>query len=338
MRKPQALREGSTIAVLSLSDGAANRFPETYQQGLTALTNMGYNIKEFPNSTATDKYLHDNPKKRAEEFNQAIQDNEVDAIISIIGGEESIRILKYLDTEAFLNNPKIVMGYSDATAYLAYLSSLGAVTFNGPAIMAGLAQAHNFPKYEKHIQEMLRGPETPYEYPEYTEFTSGYPHWGDTDQIGGIQEKQTAPSTRWLQGETTQGKLWGGCWEVLEMMRGTQFWPQKTFFKNKILFLEMSDVPQPQFVRYSLRGYAQAGIFDELAGIVVGRAKGYSSKQQDILDESLLQVAHEVGRDDLSIATNISFGHTDPQIILPHNCEARMSKDKSLTLLESPLQ
>jgi muramoyltetrapeptide carboxypeptidase LdcA involved in peptidoglycan recycling len=45
----------------------------------------------------------------------AFKDPNIKAIISTIGGEESIRILPYIDFELIKNNPKIFMGYSDTT-------------------------------------------------------------------------------------------------------------------------------------------------------------------------------------------------------------------------------
>jgi muramoyltetrapeptide carboxypeptidase LdcA involved in peptidoglycan recycling len=339
VNKPKALKKGDTIAVLSLSSGAAERFPHIYENGLSTLQEMGFQIKEYPTTRASGDYLSEHPQERARDFNAAIQDDDVSAVISSIGGEDAVRILKDIDVEAFKNNPKIVMGYSDATAYIAYLSQHDCVTFNGPTIMAGFSQAKNFEGYTQHINNILTGVETPYTYPTYKKFAHKFPDWNDTENIGKVSEKKDVQTVRWLQGETIEGKLWGGCWEVLEMMRGTPYWPKKEFFTDKILFLETSEgVPPVDVVRCSLRAYAQAGVFDELAGIIVGRSREYTQEMNDELDESLLQIAKESGRKDLSIGVGYSFGHTEPQIILPHNCSVRMSEDGSLTLLESPFK
>jgi muramoyltetrapeptide carboxypeptidase LdcA involved in peptidoglycan recycling len=45
----------------------------------------------------------------------ALKDPSIKAIISSIGGEESIRLLPYIDFDVIKNNPKIFMGYSDST-------------------------------------------------------------------------------------------------------------------------------------------------------------------------------------------------------------------------------
>lgn len=53
-----------------------------------------------------------------------------------------------------------------------------------------------------------------------------------------------------------QGQLFGGCIEVLELMKGTDFWPDKNFWNGKILFFETSEEkPSVDRVRYMLRNY-----------------------------------------------------------------------------------
>ena len=54
----------------------------------------------------------------------AFADKEIKAIIANIGGDDSIRILRYLDKEIILKNPKIFMGYSDITTINVFLGQL----------------------------------------------------------------------------------------------------------------------------------------------------------------------------------------------------------------------
>ena len=50
----------------------------------------------------------------------AFQDKTIKAIICAIGGDDTIRLLPYIDYEVIKNNPKIFMGYSDITRYWCY--------------------------------------------------------------------------------------------------------------------------------------------------------------------------------------------------------------------------
>ena len=138
MIKPKRLKPGDTIAVLSPSAGAAQRFPPVFDKGLSVLRNVfGFRIKEYPTARMSSAELHDNPRARAEDINAAFADKEVDGIICSIGGDDSIRILKYLDLELIRKNHKFIMGYSDSTTFLDYLTLNGLVTYYGSSVMAG---------------------------------------------------------------------------------------------------------------------------------------------------------------------------------------------------------
>lgn len=95
-----------------------------------ALENLGLTIKEFPSARKDASFLYNNPEFRANDINAAFADPEVKAIISSIGGDDSIRILPYLDKKTIVQNPKIVMGYSDTSTLLTYINQLGLVTFH----------------------------------------------------------------------------------------------------------------------------------------------------------------------------------------------------------------
>lgn len=56
-----------------------------------------------------------------------------------------------------------------------------------------------------------------------------------------------------LQGKgIAQGALVGGCNESLDVLRGTELWPNNEFWNEKILFLEPSlECPSPEKARAS---------------------------------------------------------------------------------------
>lgn len=139
--KPKRLKQGDTVAIISPSSGLPNLFPQVYQHGLKQLRErFNLNIKEMPTAMMDMDTLYRNPQRRAEDINAAFADPTVDAIITTIGGDDSVRVLPYLDLDTIRANPKIIMGYSDATTFLTYLNQHGLVTFNGSSIMAGFSQ------------------------------------------------------------------------------------------------------------------------------------------------------------------------------------------------------
>ena len=67
----------------------------------------------------------------------------------------------------------------------------------------------------------------------------------------------------------------GGNLEVLDWLRGTDFWPEIHQWQDAILFLETSeDGISPDMVKFVLRTYAALGILGRLSGILFGRPGG----------------------------------------------------------------
>jgi muramoyltetrapeptide carboxypeptidase LdcA involved in peptidoglycan recycling len=158
-----------------------------------------------------------------------------------LGGNDSVRILPFLDKKVITDNPKILMGYSDISTLHVFLNLQGVVTFYGPVIMAGFSQMDSLPKnFKSHVREILFEPRESYEYQAYKEYCDGYPDWSNKDNLGKVNTMKSNDGWHWLQGkEKAQGVLFGGCIEVLEMMKATDFWPSQDFWQGKIFFLKL---------------------------------------------------------------------------------------------------
>lgn len=340
--KPNRLQKGDTVAIVSPSLGLPSIFPSIYENGLKALESLGLKIKEYPSARKDMDFLYHHPEFRAKDINDAFADPEAKAIIASIGGDDSVRILPFLDLELIKKNPKMIMGYSDSTTFNSYLNqATGLVTLNGPCVMAGFSQWHSLPAdFQKHIQEMLFANPENYEYKPYDAYSNGYPDWNKGENLGKVKEPIKNNGWTWLQGEgKIQGELFGGCIEVFEMLKSTPFWPAEDFWQGKILFLETSeDKPTPDMVKCMLRNYGMQGVFDKIAGLIVGRPREYSESEKIELDEKVLNVIRiEFKNEKLPIITNMDFGHTDPQWIMPLGIEAEIDcEKKSFKLLEAP--
>lgn len=343
--KPQRLNSGDTIAVLSPSAGLPSIYPHVYEHGLMHLRDIfDFHILEMPTATMDIDLVYRNPKQRADDINAAFANPEVKAIITTIGGDDSVRILEFLDLDIIRKNPKIILGYSDATTFLTYLNQQGLVTFNGSSIMAGFSQLGELPDtFRNHIQTLLMSEFDSYTYRPYGVYTERYLEWNDPANVGKIGIlKDEIIGWQWIQGQgKVTGNLFGGCIEVLEFMKGTRYWPQLDFWDDKILFFETSeDVPSLKNVKYFLRNYGIQGIFDRIKGILFGRARDYSDEQKLELTEmisTLLTV--EFNQPDLPVVANLDFGHTDPQWIMPNGILTEIDcSAKTIRLLECPTQ
>jgi muramoyltetrapeptide carboxypeptidase LdcA involved in peptidoglycan recycling len=312
-----------------------------FEKGVGELERLGLRVRELPTARMDAAELYRNPKIRAEDVNEAFADKDVKAIVASIGGDESVRILKHLDWKAIQARPKILMGFSDTTTLLTTLNQQGLVTFHGPMVMAGCAQLSAFPKWRQHVKGMLFTTPDVYEYEPFETFAEGYPDWSDTGRLGDVSGERPSTGWKWLQGSgRVTGTLFGGCIEVFEFLKATEFWPGPDFWKDRIFFLETSEEKPPVCqVQRMLRNYGVQGIFERISALLLGRAMHYTDEEKRGLDEAVVAtVAGEFGNPDLPIVTEMDFGHTDPQHILPLGVRAWIDCDaKSFGLLESPL-
>jgi muramoyltetrapeptide carboxypeptidase LdcA involved in peptidoglycan recycling len=108
--------------------------------------------------------------------------------------------------------------------------------------------------------------------------------------------------------------------DVLEMLKGTPWWPPLGLWEGAAFFWETSeDAPSPELVSFWLRNYGMLGILDRISAMLIARSAGYSTEQRAKFPIMLQRiVAEEFGRPDLPIVLNLDFGHTDPQMVLPN--------------------
>lgn len=335
------LRRGDRVAIVAPSNGLAPAFPGVYRRGLDSLRAIGLEPVEYPTATMKTDELYESPESRVRDMRRSLRDTNVRGVISVIGGYESIRLLRHLRTADFRDHPRFIMGGSDATTYLLFARRAGLVAFYGPSVMAGFSQMPDLPaEFRAHLDSFLFDEWTSYEYPCYPSYTHGYTGWSG-ENAGGIQPLR-ASGAGWtvLQGDSVaEGHLWGGCIEVVEFLKGTPYWPPPRFFNDVVLFLETSEEkPGPERVGYMLRNYGVAGILDRAAALLLGRPKDYTDAEIDNLHKVVRAVvAGEFARPDLPVVSNVDFGHTDPKLILPIGGRVRVDPTlKRITLLESP--
>jgi muramoyltetrapeptide carboxypeptidase LdcA involved in peptidoglycan recycling len=343
MIKPRKLQAGDKVAAISLSWGGPAVFPHRYQIGKQQLQDeFGLVVVETPHALKDEAWLERNPKARAADLMEAFADPSIKGIISTIGGDDSIRLLPFLDLDTIRANPKVFLGYSDTTVtHLACLKA-GLVSFYGPAIMAGFGENGGlFPYMVDSVRQTLFS-STPIGeiVPNSAGWTDEFLDWAEPENQS--RKRKLHPAVEWsfLQGEGTHhGHLIGGCFEVLDWLRGTDVWPEPEVWQDAILFLETSEgAPSPSKVLRGLRTYAAMGILDRLAGIWFGRPGGQVPLEQFAdYDQAIMQViTEEEGLTDLLVVTQMDFGHTDPMFVLPYGVQVRIDCDaQQVSLIEN---
>lgn len=340
--KPNKLQAGDCIATVSTSWGGAGD-PELrwrYEQGINRLeTIFGLKVIPMPNSLKGGTYLYDNPQARAEDLMTAFTDKRIKAIIANIGGEDSIRLVPYIDFDIIRQNPKILMGYSDVTISHLFCLKAGISSFYGPAILTDFAENVEMDSYTVDmINRTLFSNEVIGEIKPAKKWTSERLEW--------IEENKNRRRTmhenhgyELLQGAgIVQGHLIGGCMEVLEFAKGTELWPTEKYWKDAILFFETSEEkPDPSLLRYWLRNYATQGILQNAKGIIFGKPQ--DETHYAAYKDEIRTVMKEYHLGNLPILYNLNFGHTEPKFILPYGAKAEINCDEgTFTIVENAVR
>jgi len=342
MIKPQRLVVGDTVATVSLSWGGPGAIPNRYEIGKRQLEEtLGLRVVEMPHTLADPLWLERNPRARADDLMAAFSDTDIKGIISTIGGDDSIRLLPYLDLEVIRANPKVFMGYSDTTVTHMACLKAGLVSFYGPSILAGFAENGGMFSYTVDaIQRTLFStvPVGRLE-PNAGGWTDERLEWDEPSLQSQRRRLQVSEPWRFLQGTgVVQGRLIGGCLEVLDWLRGSMVWPDLTEWQDAILFIETSEeAPSPQYVARTLRTFAAIGVLERISALLVGRPGGgvpvcdFAAYEEAILDV----VVDEQGLSNLPIVTRMDFGHTDPMCVLPYGIRAEVDCDaRAITIME----
>ncbi|MCT2537686.1 LD-carboxypeptidase [Aquibacillus koreensis] len=339
LKKPNMLKKGDRIATVSPSWGGAGE-PEIrwrYEQGVKRLEEVfGLEVVTMPNSLKGSAYVYENPKARAEDLMLAFQDTSIKAIIANIGGDDSIRLLPYIDFNTIKDNPKIFMGYSDVTMSHLFCLKAGISSFYGPAILTDFAENIEMDNYTiEMVKRTLFSNNVIGEIQPANAWTSERLEWIESNKY---KKRKLQPNRGYelLQGTgIVEGRLIGGNIEVLEFAKQTVLWPERKYWKNAILFFETSEEkPDPSMITYWLRNYAAQGILQESKGIVFGKPQ--DETYYDEYKQAILKVMKEYSLEELPILYNMNFGHTEPKSILPYGAKAQINcENKIFSILEN---
>lgn len=337
------LQRGDKVATISLSWGGAGE-PELrwrYEQGVERLKNVfGLEVVAMPNSLKGAAYLYENPQARAEDLMNAFKDPSIKGIVSNIGGSESIRLLPYIDFDVIRENPKVFIGFSDATITHLFCHKAGISSFYGPAILTDFAENVQMHEYTvESIKKTLFSNEVIGEIKPSPVWTSQRLEWVIENKHISREMNEDNKGYELLQGKgIAQGRLIGGCIEVLEFAKGTSLWPDKAYFKDSILFFETSeDLPIPANIEYWLRNYGTQGILQEVNGIIF--AKPQHEKYYEEYKESIATILHELGLNELPVLYNLNFGHTEPKFVIPYGAMAEINcEEVKFSIIDSGVE
>jgi muramoyltetrapeptide carboxypeptidase len=261
-----ALRPGALIGVVALS-GPARR--SRAGRGVALLRARGYRVKLGRHVFARHGYLAGEDAQRVADLNRMLRDPEVEAVLFARGGYGMLRLLPRVDWGALRRRPRLLVGFSDATALFAAARRLaGAPSLHGPSATT-LAEPARY-----HAPSFWAG-------------------------LAGRLDRLSVPFTpaQVVRPGMAHGELAGGCLSLLASLAGPPYEPD---LRGRILFWE--DVNEEPFrIDRMLQQLRLAGMLRGVRGVVVGRLtncrpKGPSLREIDLLREFLVPLGVPVVR------------------------------------------
>lgn len=302
----QALKKDAVIGIYTPSSPATVTAKIRFERAKEFLQQKGFHIVEGKLTGKQDGYRSGSPKERAAELNELLRDPNIDMIMSTIGGTNSNSMLPFIDYDAFQANPKIVVGYSDATAILlALYAKTGISTFYGPALIPSFGEfpplvKDTYTYFENYFMNKKQAP-----------YTLPIPSlW--SDELVNWEEKTTEKAlfkNKWITGSPghAEGRLIGGNVNAMYGFIGSSYFP--TIKKGDILLIE-DTMKNASIVEKNFAMLHVHGIFDKIAGIILGKHEQYDDL--DTGKSPLDLLLEQVGNRDIPILAEVDICHTHP--------------------------
>lgn len=331
--KPSKLKNYDTIGLVSSSAPIAGLVPHRVKNGIKMLNSLGFKTKIGKSALKIDDYVAGTPSERANDINSFIKNKNIKAIFNFIGGNHSNQLLGLLNYKNIQKNPKIIMGYSDATVLLiAIYVKTGLITFYGPSVLNQFAENPKILDYTLHYFRkavMSKNPIGKIE-PSIV-WTDELLDWFRKEDITRPRKMRKNSGWIWLKKGKAKEVLIGGCIASLMHLRGTQFWPN---FKNKILFWEISESESSMYkgdplsnIDSYLADLENSKVFEQITGMIIGRPYRYTGQQEK---ELINIIKTRMKKYNFPILYRVDFGHTDPMITIPIGAKAAINSQKNI--------
>ena len=324
----ERLRIGDYIGVFAPSLPIYGKYIDELNQAKTIIENLGFKVK-FSKNIFNNTYLYANdPKQKAEDFNELVLDPDVKMIWCARGGATTSTMLPYIDYEAVKQHPKIICGYSDITALTQVIHDrTGLVTFSGTNFKTIATDETTFSLYDA-----------------LNKFTKGeIAKNGKVDIILDEQEHQDKLAEQQkdslklgLQEEyevvapgVVEAEMIGGNLSLTTIVSTGKF---GISFKDKILFIEeLGQESQAPVAYMYLNFLKQNGVFDQIKGLWIG---SYECEG----NFNLVQIVKDVLGNEYSfpIIHSDNFGHIEKKICIPVGARVRVdtNAEYKIQLLE----
>ena len=233
MQKPPYLNKGDKIVILSTARKISK---EEIQTAVDEINSWGLNVVFGANLHEEDHQFSGTKAQRIVDFQTALDDKSVKAILCARGGYGTVQLIDELDFTQFCESPKWVIGYSDVTVLHNHINQ----NYNVQTLHATMPI--NFPTNTKESIQSLK------------------------KVLFDEKIQQVFPSSKLNINGKAAGELVGGNLSIIYSLTGTL---SQINTKGKILFIEDLD-EYIYHIDRMMMNLKRAGMLSDLAGLIVG--------------------------------------------------------------------
>lgn len=285
----------------------------------------GYDITFGKNvNKSIPEYNCPSIEDRKNDIEEAFLDKNVKAIMIARGGALSNQLLDEIDYEIIQKNPKIIIGFSDATSLLnAIYSQTKLKTYYGPNFSVLAMRKGNDYTYE-YLNKVLNNEEEYYINPAISWSSDKW--YKDQDNRKFIKNN----GMNIINEGNAEGTIIGGNLNTFSLLQGTKYMP---IAQKIILFIEEDNWDNEDYLYEfdrRLQSLTQQAFFKKVKGIIIGRA------QQNVnmnINRWKTLISMNKKLINMPIVVNADFGHTMPMATFPIGGKCIISgKGKSIRI------
>lgn len=301
--QPPYLKVGDTVAIVAPSGALINK-EDKIEQAKDLLKSWGLYVVVGDNVFNVNNHFAGTDDERCEDYQKALDDPKISAILCARGGYGAVRILDKLDYSKFRMHPKWLIGYSDITALHNQLQNEGFQSIHGLMCTS--------------MQDDLD---------EIKETVSTF-----KDAIFGNPLSYTLDGSEFNRTGTATAELIGGNLTLLHTMLGSK---TSMDTSGKILFIE--EVGEYKYhIDRMLQSLKRAGYFENCKGLIVGDISNVRKNTTDWGSSVEQLIVDALSEYNFPIAFHMHAGHEDDNraMIFGRTVEMTVSKERSTVIFE----
>lgn len=325
MRYPEWLKKGDTIGVTAPSGGCVKELDvKRFYHAKEKLQQLGYQVIFTPNTFTSDQYGRSSlGKTRGEQWNELAAMEQVKMINSAKGGDYLVEMLPFVDWELFRENPKWFQGYSDNTGLIHTITT----KYDIAALYGGNFGEFGMEPWEPCVLgnlEILEGKSVVQK--SFDMYEADF-----HDRVTGLEGFSKDKPVYWKnknnkKRQQLQGRLLGGCLDVLLNLCGTKYDNTLEFIdkykEDGILWYLESFDTSAENLMMGLWHLKELGWFEYASGIVFGRPLFYKSFGDMSYEEAACMMLQEL---ELPMIFDADIGHMGPQFTMINGAVAKVS-------------